>query len=799
MKLSDIKLFVFLAIIFTTTFSFGQTGKVPGAPETAPMRAIEISEDDQKYNDSLLNARKGTPAVVAPVGAAAATADADAAAKLVLREKIFGNSIFSNKNLKFEPNLNIATPIDYKLGPGDVLNVELYGFSQKTFNLTVQPDGFVNIEKFGLVNVNGLTVEEAKERLKNRLSTIYVGLNSHNGYATNTYLTVSLGNIRTIRVYVIGDVVNPGTVSVTSLSSIMTALYLVGGPTEIGSYRNIQLIRKNKVVSKIDLYEFITSGLKAGDIRLENEDRILVPPFQTRIELMGNVKKPGFFEILPNEPLDKAIEYAGGFTEDAYTNRLRLQRNTERERRIIDIKKSEISNFKLENGDKITIDKILDRIENQVSINGAVFRPGAYSLTENPTLLTLLKSAENVKEDAYLAKVRILRLKPDLTQSQFSVNLAKILNGEEPDIQLQREDRVEISSNFDLKELYTIGIRGEINKVAEVTADGAQNELEKAPYYNDMTLMDLIMYAEGFKESAAGGSIDITRRKRKSGAMDDLTITSDLSKTYTIKIKSNLQLEEVDAKFPLEPFDEVFVRASPNYETQQFITLTGQVIKPGPYGLQSKDERLSDLIKRCGGLSDFAFIEGATLVRENVLSQLELETKRKQLDALKATGNATLEVEAVAEVTRERIGIDLDKAIKNPGSNYDIILQNGDVLNIPKKPQTVKLSGEVLYPNTTQFDEGFTFKDYISRAGGYTSQSLKGKSYILYANGSVDRTKKIFGFNKYPKIRPGSEIIVPVKAKKTTFGEIVGTLMGISTALSTLLGIYALLQINKNN
>lgn len=805
MQLSFLKTIVFSIAIFTSQIIYSQTqknpaqsGKVPGAPETPPLRAINVNPDDQKYNDSLLNARKGpndAPAAGLPGAAEAAGANTAEQDKLLLREKIFGSSIFNNKNLKFDANLNIATPVDYRLGPGDVLNVELYGFSQKTFNLKVQPDGYVNIEKFGLVPVNGLTVEEAKERIKNKLSKIYVGLNSVNGYSTNTYLNASLGDIRSIRVYVIGDVINPGTFSVPSISSVMTALYLAGGPSEIGSFRNIELIRKNKIVANIDLYEFITTGMKGNDVRLQDEDRILVNPYKTRVELIGNVKKPSLIEPLPSENLDKIIEYAGGFTEEAYTNKLKVQRNTDRERKLIDVKGTEIAGFKLQNGDKITVDKILERVENQVNINGAVFRPGSYSLTENPTLLTLLKSAENFKEDAYLQKVRIVRLKPDLTVSIFNVNLAKIVNGEEPDVTLQREDRIEISSNFDLKEIYTVGIRGEINKETALNADGTAPELQKAPFYNDMTLMDLLMYGNGLKESAAGGSIDVTRRKRKSGAMDDVSITSDLGQTYSFKIKSNLQLEEADAKFLLEPFDEVFVRASPNYETQQFITITGQVIKQGPYGLLRKDERLSDIIKRAGGISDFAFVEGATLVRQNVLTNIELETKRKQLDALKNTKNAALEVEEVETVTRERIGIDLDKAMKNPGSNYDVILQDGDVLTIPKKPQTVKLSGEVLYPNTTQFDDNFSFRDYISRAGGYTGQSLRKSSYILYANGSVDRTKRILFFNAYPKVRPGSEIIVPVKVKKTTFGEVVGTLAGVSTALGTIIGILTLLKL----
>lgn len=801
MNFQKLKSGVFFLLLTLSSLGFSQnqkpangSGRVPGMPETTPMRAIEVNPDDQAFNDSLLNANKAPDAIGAIPGAAPT---ADALTKQAFREKIFGNSIFSNKNLKFEANLNMATPVDYRIGPTDELIVELFGFSQKTFNLKVQPDGHVNVDKFGLIPVNGLTIDEAKERIKNKLSKIYVGLNAYNGYSANTSLNVSLGNIRSIRVYVIGEAVNPGTFSVPSVSSIMTALYLAGGPSEIGSYRDIHLIRKNKVVTKIDLYEFITTGIKGTDVRLQDEDRILINPFKTRIELIGNVKKPSFFELLPNENLNKAIEYAGGFTEDAYTNKLRVLRNTDREHKRIDVKGSDINVFELKNGDKISIDKILTRVENEVNINGAVFRPGAYSLTENPTLLTLLKSAEGPKEDAYLPKVRIIRLKPDLTTSVFSINLGKMLNGEVEDIVLQREDRIEVNSNFDLKEIYTVGIRGEVNKIVGAVPDaaGVVLPLEQAPYYNDMTLMDLIMYANGFKESAAGGSIDVNRRKRKSGALDDITITSDLGNTFQFKIKSNLQLDEKDANFALEPFDEVFVRSSPNYETQQFITVVGQVIKPGPYGLLRKDERLSDIVKRSGGLSDFAFTEGATLVRENVLTAIELETKNKQIAALKTTGNAALDVEVAAPITRDRIGIDLEKAINNPGSNYDVILQNGDVLTIPKKPQTVKLSGEVLYPNTTQFADNFTFNDYISRAGGYTSQSLKGKSYILYANGSVDRTKKIFLFNIYPKVRPGAEIVVPIKVKRTTFGEVVGTLAGVSSALGTIIGILTLLKL----
>jgi protein involved in polysaccharide export with SLBB domain len=805
MGYSKLVLYFSVVVLFCSNNSFGQiqknptpvdtgTGKVPGAPETPPQRAIEINADDQKFNDSLLNARgdaNATDKLLTPAEQA----------KKNLRDKIFGSAIFSNKNLKFDANLNMSTPVDYHLGAGDELNIELYGYSQATYKLKVQPDGYIVLGKDGLVIVNGLTIEEAKERIKNKLSKTHVGLLAHDGYSVNTYLNVSLGNIRTIRVSVIGEVVNPGTFSLSSLSTIMTALYQAGGPNEIGSYRNVHLIRNNKVAAKIDLYDFLIKGIKGNDVHLQEQDRILVNHYDTRVEFEGEVKKPGIYEVVSGENLDKAIEFAGGFTENAYSNKLKVIRNTDREKKILDAKNEEFSGFKLYTGDKIFVEKILERFENQVNINGAVFRPGQYSLDSNPTILTLIKNAEGAREDAYLQKVRIIRLKSDLTISTITINLAKILNGEEPDVKLQREDRIEVTSNFDLKEIFTVGIRGEINKVpvpmpveAIANIPAPKLELEKAPFYNDMKLSDLIMFAKGLKESAAGGSIDVTRRKKKSGALDDQNITTELGQTYTFHIKSNLRLDEKDENFPLEPFDEVFVRASPNYETQQFITVTGQVVKQGPYGLLRKDERISDVIKRCGGPTEFAFIEGATLVRENKLTALELETKRKQLAAIQNTKNAKLEVDEVNTVNRERISIDLAKAINNPGSDFDQILQDGDVLNIPKFPQTVKLSGEVLYPNTTQFEGNYGFTDYISRAGGFTSESMKRKSYILYANGSVDRTKKFLLFNLYPKVRPGSEIIVPQKAKKTTLGEIFGAFGGIAQTLGALVTSYLLIK-----
>ncbi len=769
----------------------GGTGRVPGAPENPPQRVIEINPDDQKYNDSLLNAKKtGLNTLPDP---AQQQIDAETEAKKeALRRKIFGSSIFNNKNLKFDANLNMATPVDYRIGPGDQLEINFYGAGQANEKVVVQPDGFVILNRVGLVNLSGLTMDEAKDKIRSKY-------NLPGGIS----MSLTLGNIRSIKVSVIGEALNPGTFSVPSISTMLTVLYQAGGPNEIGSYRNIELIRNNKSIATLDLYEFLTKGLKTNDLRVTDQDRILVHPYKSRVELVGEVKKPGIYEILDNEALANTIETAGGFTEQAYTNRIKVIRNTDREKKIADVQYENINKFALKNGDQITIGKILERFENQVNINGAVFRPGQYSLTDNPTLLTLIRSAENVREDAYLTKIRIIRNKPDLTVSTLSVNLGRILNGEEPDINLQREDRVEISSNFDLKEIFTVGIRGEINmeqnKIAEEPNQVANeiikvDDYEKIPFYNDMTLSDLIIYANGMKESAAGGTIDVTRRKKKSGAMDDLTISSDLGQTYQFKIKSNLTLEEKDANFKLEPFDEVFVRASPNYETQQFINITGQVVKPGPYGLLRKDERISDIIKRSGGLSEFAYEEGATLVRVNKLTELEMETKRKQLQNITDTKNARVQVDELATETHDRIGIDLKKAIASPGSNFDLILQDNDVLNIPKRPQTVKLSGEVLYPNTTQYDDSYNFKNYISRAGGFTSQSLKRKSYILYANGSVDRTKKILFFNLYPKVRPGAEIVVPQRAKVPTLNDFFASFSGITATITTLLTTYLIIK-----
>ncbi len=784
-------------------------GKVPGAPEMPPQRSVQISADEQNFNDSLINSRTNPKtAKDATIGTKLTPEELALEKKTTLRNKIFGTEIFSNKNLKFDANMNMATPVDYKIGPSDELTLDIYGYSQKTYKLKVDTEGYVNIEKIGLIPVNGLSIDEAKSRIRNRLSKVYVGISPSDGYATDTYISLSLGNIRTIRVTVLGEAVNPGTYSLSSLGTVMNALYLAGGPNEIGSYRAIELIRKDKLVASIDLYEFLIKGIKQNDVRLLDQDRILIKPYWKRVELEGQIKKPGIYEVTATEPLAKVIENAGGFNELAYTSRLRIIRNTEREKRILDAKKEDFSRFTLENGDVITINEILERFENQVIINGAVFRPGNFSLNDNPTLLTLLRSAEGVKEDAFLQNARIIRLKPDHNQSILSFNLGRLLNGDDPDITLQREDRIEISSIFNLKEEFNVGIRGEINfkiqgevltekeelekKEDEVTQGGPV--FQKFPFYNDMTLLDLIVLGNGFKESAAGGSIDVVRRKRKSGAMDDLNITSDLSKTFTFKIGSNLLLNDKDAVFPLEPFDEVFVRASPNYEAQQFVTINGQVVKQGPYGILNKNERISDIIKRAGGTTEFAFIEGATLLRRVKLTDLELEAKNKQIEVLKDGKNQALKIEDAKKESNERIGIDMEKAIKNPGSFYDLILQDGDVITVPKYPQTVKVSGEVLYPNTTQFEDNGHFKTYISKAGGFTNQSLRKKSYILYANGSAGQTKRFLFFNMFPKVRPGSEIIIPERVRQTNIQSIAGTIGTITGGLSTIITSYLLIK-----
>lgn len=793
----------------TLPSSLPRTSSSPTTPASSAPRQVISSGSEKAISDSIKSARAST--AVAPVLDSGAVA---------LRRKIFGFNIFNNPNISFETSLKIPTPKNYTLGADDEILIDINGYSEEHYNLPVTAEGYIKVPKVGNIFVSGITLEEAKKRIVDRLSKIYVGLKSYNGSAPNTTATVSLGSIRTIRVTLLGEVVAPGTYSMSSLSRVMNALYLSGGPNENGTFREVKVIRDKRLLAQVDLYDLLTTGNLRQNITLQDQDIIQVGPYKSRIEVRGQIRKPAIFENLPNESLERIIaEYGNGFMPDAYRQMLKIQRFTDKDVKLIDLNSDLLSSFFPKNGDVITVEQILtDRIENAVTLNGAVFRAGRYSVSDNSTLTKLIKRAEGFKQDAFLNRIIITRLKEDLTKENISVNYNDIVSGKSPDITLQREDEIRVYSGLGLLENYTVRIQGEINLkngetaavpttgttgVSEVPTKGTTivTPIGSFPYVKNMTVEDLILKAGGLKESAATGRIEVIRRKKNIGQDDPSKINSTIGEKFNFSINGNLSMDETASKFILEPFDEVFVRASPNYEKQQFVSIEGQTIFPGVYALERKDEKLSDIVKRAGGLNSQAYPIGATLIRKFKISQQEADRKRAQLSDLSdISSGVSVKVEEVKVESEESIGMDLVKALDEPGSSADMILQDGDVLRIPKEPQTVRMQGEVLYPTSTRYLNGLNFKHYISEAGGFTELSARKRSYVVYANGSVDRTRKLLGlFNVYPRIEPGAEIVVPrLNAKQVASEQLFRTIQILSTGIVSISTLVLLIKnVNK--
>lgn len=702
-------------------------------------------------------------------------------AKSDLRKRIIGYAIFNDN--RFENNLltSIPTPKNYILGSGDKLSVDLYGFSQASYDVIVSPDGYISIPKAGLIYVAGQTIEVAKQKIASKLSRFFAGLSD--GVSGSTLIAISLNNVRAIKVTILGEVVAPGTYTVTSLTSMLNALYTAGGPNEIGSYRNIQLVRAGKVINTLDLYEFMMKGYANSDFILQDQDVIQVNPYVSRIAAEGFTKRTGLFELLPNESLSKLIEYAGGFHQYAYTHQVKVYRVTPREYKINTVPTNEFGRFIMQNGDSLVVEKIINRYENLVKVTGAVFRPGDYSLDESPTLLSVINAAEGLKEDAFIGRISIVRTLDDLRLTNISVNLKDIQTGKIADIPLRRLDEIIVPSVFDLTEQTYVRIQGAINNPdAEIGVE--------LPYVKDLTIEDVIVRVGGLTEAASLSRIELVRRKRN---VDPTKLEAQISDIFYFDVSPNLTVEDNGLKFKLLPFDEIFIRTSPNYSKQLFVSIEGEVLYPAPYAILKKDEKISDLILRAGGMTPLAYLEGATLLRKVKLSESELEMRRKTISdiSVSSKSNVGVDVDDISTEKEEAIGIDLRRILANPGSSSDMVLQEGDIIRIPKRLETVRVQGEVLYPTSIKYN-GTKLRTYISRAGGFTKRSLRGRSYVLYANGSVDRTRRFMGVNIYPRIEPGSEIIIPQKVVNTQqqisqFQNLVATLSGTLTTIVTLI------------
>ena len=728
---------------------------------------------------------------------------------------VFGYNVFTGTSfLSFQSNLNLPTPMDYILGAGDKMFIDVYGESESYFQAEISPEGYAILENIGPVNLNGLTLEKAKLRLTSRFKKVYPGIQ-----AKKTFLNISVGIPRAIRINIAGEVNLPGTYNFSAFNTLYNALYVAGGITENATLRDIKLFRNNKLISTVDVYKFLTEGDGSSNVRLENNDLILVNTYSNRISIDGAVKSPGKFEMKDEETLLDLLNYAGGLSENAFKKSIKLTRIIDGQLKVVDINSDQFDFFKPMDGDKYMIEKIIEKYNNRVIVNGAVFRPGTFSLTEEMTVKNLIDKAEGLKTDTFFDKAYVTRTNEDYSTSTIALNLKDELKN--PNFILQEEDVLNILSINDLSEENYIEISGQVNNPGIF------------PFSKNITLSDLILLAGGFKENATSNRIEINRRLSSNELNEN-----NISEILTFDLDKNLNNNSTI----IEPFDQIIVRKNPNFYTQQYARVEGEVMYPGKYAISSKNERISDLINRSGGFKNMAYLKGATLIRLTEFAELQsdLNKKIKSLNDLKnkvlnkegaLTESELLLIERIDEDLKniesnknenqilssyakserineilkknsvdgdipisksEAIGIDLTSIVNSPRSKSDLLLKEGDVIIVPKKLETVRLRGELLYPTTVRFVSNKSLKYYINSSGGFDNKAKRSGTYIVYANGDVARTKKFLFFNIYPKAEPGSEVIVPKKSIKNPIAA--NQLLNFTTGLATL--ILAINQIN---
>ena len=672
------------------------------------------------------------------------------------RKKIFGHDIFNNEDLTFEPNMNIATPDNYVLGPGDAVFVDIYGASQRSVQETISPDGFIVIEGFGPIQVSGLTVQQANSRVRSQLGARY----------SSSKIRLSVGQTRTIMVNVMGEVKSPGTYTLSAFSSVFHALYMAGGPSEIGTLRNIKVYRHNKLVSTVDVYDYILNGKLSGNVRLGDNDVIVVGSYDCLVNVTGKVKRPMYYEMKKNESVGTLIDYAGGFAGDAYRKSVRVVRKSGTQYSVYNVNEFDMASFRMADNDSVSVDSILPRYSNMVEVKGAVFRPGMYQLGEHIySVKTLMESSEGVTEDAFTQHAVMHRMKADRTLEVIAVDIEGIMNGTVADIPLKNEDVLFIPTKQESRVQQTIAIHGEVQYPG--TYKYADNE----------TLEDFVLQAGGLKESASMHNVLVSRRIVNPHA---ITTDSILAQSFNFSLKDGFVIDG-EPGFKLKPFDEVYVRKSPGYFTQQNVDIEGEVMFAGTYTLTKKNERLSDLFKRAGGGTDLAYIPGARLerkvndaerIRLEELVKMRKEEKERVMQEIAINNNRSVgemaqvvNMEELTEIPETyHVGIELDKALANPGGDFDIVLREGDRIHVPTYNGTVKIEGEVMYPNTIAYKEGKSAKYYINQAGGYNRYAKKNQAYVIYMNGTVAKV------NDGAKILPGCEIVVPQKAMNRKLG-----------------------------
>ena len=650
------------------------------------------------------------------------------------KRKIFGHDVFNNKNLTFESSMNLATPQNYVLGPGDEVNVDIWGASQESITESVSPDGTITIEGIGVVKLGGLSVSQAKAKLKQVIGPRYQG----------SHIDLTLGQTRTITISVMGEVKVPGTYTMSAFATVYNALYMAGGPNEIGTLRNVKVYRKGKLLSNVDVYDFLLNGKLSGDVRLQDNDVITVSPYEALVNITGKVKRPMFYEMKENESAATLLRYAGGFTGDAYTKAIRVNRKAGASYSVFSIGEFDMNSFKLMDEDSVSVDSTLNRYQNMVEIRGAVFRPGMYQVGgEINSVKALVEAAAGVTEEAISQHAVMHRTKADRSLEMLSLDIRGILEGTVPDVPLRNEDVIYVASRQERNEKKTVTING------EVAYPGVYR------YAENETLEDLIIQAGGPTEAASLAKVDVARRITNPNSTE---AGDQIAQNFSFKLNPDLTISE-QPDFTLQPFDEVYVRRSPDYNEQQNVTIEGEVQFSGNYALSSKGQRLSEVIKMAGGLTNQAYAEGTKLLRQMTSEERDMmETMLRT--AQRNSGNDSIDVKKLMTNTTYPVGIELDKALKNPGTDDDPILREGDRIVVPRYDGTVKINGEVLFPNTVYFKEGKSTDYYINLAGGTTSTAKKSMTVIIYMNGMVARA------DRKHKPRPGCQIVVPTKSRR---------------------------------
>ena len=678
--------------------------------------------------------------------------------------QIYGHNIFENPSLTFAPNENVATPENYRLGPGDEVIIDIWGTNQNTIRQTIAPDGFINVEGVGIVYLNGMTVKEADRYVRKQLGSIY----AVEGEDATSDIKLTLGALRTIQVNVMGEVKVPGTYYLSSLSSVYHALYMAGGFTELGSVRNIELIRNGKKMADVDVYELLVYGKNEGDITLQDGDIVLVPTYEAVVDLAGNVKRPMKYEMKDGETVSSVLDFAGGFKGDAYTGNINVVRRNGREYQVYTVLEDEYKTFQVMDADSLTVGQILDRYENRLEILGAVYRPGTYQLSDKiNTVSKLVKIADGLRGDAFTNRAIIHRERQDYTLETIAVDLKGIMDGTAPDVELVQNDVLYVSSIHDLNDLGTITVEGEVARPGSFV------------FAANTTVEDAIMQAGGLLESASTAKIEVSRNIKNPAGVEQ---QENIAEVFTFTFKDGYVVDG-NEDFVLYPYDYVFVRKSPMYAEQTTVEVDGEVVFPGPYTITRRTERISDLIKKAGGINQWAYVKGARLSRE--MDEEEKARMESTLD-LMTSAKDSLDVTMLNTDKRYYVGIDLEEALANPGGEADLVLRAGDVLTVPQYNNTVKVSGNVLYPNTVTYSPNMTVKKYVEQAGGYGFRSKRSKAYIIYMNGTVARARR---FSR-DVVEPGCEIVVPKKREREGALQEV---LGVATTASSLATMMATL------